>query len=74
VETAATGAPAPTSRAYVPHRCRPPERGFRGQQYECWCGRRWVAASGVTVRGNRITSLRPDWRFVRPNGRTADTL
>jgi hypothetical protein len=53
-------------RPYRPHRCTLPERGHRGQRFDCWCGRHWTAAAGVTVRHNRIRSLRPDWRYEPP--------
>ena len=69
MDTAATGRPThaePPGRSsdYRPHRCAPPERGTKGMIYDCWCGRRWQAAAGLTIRDNRIVSLCPDWQFV----------
>lgn len=32
--------------------------------YDCWCGRRWQAAAGLTIRDNHIVSLRPDWQVI----------
>jgi hypothetical protein len=65
--TASSGAPAAPA-AFSPHRCTPPGRAIRGAVYECWCGRDWVALASLTIRKDRIVSLRPDWRVegMRP--------